>query len=146
MAPPHARPRNWSAELTRNQAETTKYLIVNEAGASVYSATALARQEFPDLDVSIRGAVSIARRAQDPLAELVKIDPKSIGVGMYQHDVDQSALEHSLDGVVESVVNAVGVDVNTASPGLADPRGGRWPETGDFHRCLPGCQRRLPFT
>jgi uncharacterized protein len=106
------------AELTRNQAETIKYLIVNEAGASVYSASALARQEFPALDVSIRGAVSIARRAQDPLAELVKIDPKSIGVGMYQHDVDQSALEHSLDGVVESVVNSVGVDVNTASPAL----------------------------
>jgi uncharacterized protein len=106
------------AELTRGHAETTKYLIVNEAGASVYSASALARQEFPDLDVSIRGAVSIARRAQDPLAELVKIDPKSIGVGMYQHDVDQSALAHSLDGVVESVVNAVGVDVNTASPAL----------------------------
>jgi protein Tex len=98
--------------------QMTKYLIVNEAGASVYSASALARQEFPDLDVSIRGAVSIARRAQDPLAELVKIDPKSIGVGMYQHDVDQTALEHSLDGVVESVVNAVGVDVNTASPAL----------------------------
>jgi len=98
--------------------QMTKYLIVNEAGASVYSASALARQEFPTLDVSIRGAVSIARRAQDPLAELVKIDPKSIGVGMYQHDVDQSALEHSLDGVVESVVNAVGVDVNTASSAL----------------------------
>jgi uncharacterized protein len=97
---------------------TTKYLIVNEAGASVYSASPLARMEFPDLDVSIRGAVSIARRAQDPLAELVKIDPKSIGVGMYQHDVDQAALAHSLDGVVESVVNAVGVDVNTASPAL----------------------------
>jgi uncharacterized protein len=106
------------AELTRGHADTTKYLIVNEAGASVYSASALARQEFPTMDVSIRGAVSIARRAQDPLAELVKIDPKSIGVGMYQHDVDQSALEHSLDGVVESVVNAVGVDVNTASPAL----------------------------
>jgi protein Tex len=95
-----------------------KYLIVNEAGASVYSASPLARQEFPDLDVSIRGAVSIARRAQDPLAELVKIDPKSIGVGLYQHDVDQAALAHSLDGVVESVVNSVGVDVNTASPAL----------------------------
>jgi uncharacterized protein len=96
----------------------TKYLIVNEAGASVYSASALARAEFPDLDVSIRGAVSIARRAQDPLAELVKIDPKSIGVGMYQHDVDQTTLAHTLDGVVESVVNSVGVDVNTASPAL----------------------------
>lgn len=95
-----------------------KYLIVNEAGASVYSASALARQEFPDLDVSIRGAVSIARRAQDPLAELVKIDPKSIGVGLYQHDVNQAALAHTLDGVVESVVNSVGVDVNTASSAL----------------------------
>ena len=106
-----------ASELTRN-AKQTKYLIVNEAGASVYSASALARSEFPDLDVTIRGAVSIARRAQDPLAELVKIDPKSIGVGMYQHDVDQTALTHALDGVVESVVNRVGVDVNTASPAL----------------------------
>ncbi len=97
---------------------SVKYLIVNEAGASVYSASPLARAEFPDLDVSIRGAVSIARRAQDPLAELVKIDPKSIGVGLYQHDVDQTALSRSLDGVVESVVNQVGVDVNTASPAL----------------------------
>jgi len=98
--------------------QKTKYLIVNEAGASVYSASPLARAEFPDLDVSIRGAVSIARRAQDPLAELVKIDPRSIGVGLYQHDVDQTALTHALDGVVESVVNHVGVDVNTASPAL----------------------------
>lgn len=106
-----------AAELTRN-APTTQYLIVNEAGASVYSASPLARAEFPDLDVSIRGAVSIARRAQDPLAELVKIDPKSIGVGLYQHDVDQTALSHSLDGVVESVVNNVGVDLNTASAAL----------------------------
>ncbi len=95
-----------------------KYLIVSEAGASVYSASPLARAELPDLDVSMRGAVSIARRAQDPLAELVKIDPQSIGVGMYQHDVDQKQLSASLDGVVESVVNAVGVDVNTASPAL----------------------------
>jgi uncharacterized protein len=105
------------SELTRN-ATQTKYLIVNEAGASVYSASALARQEFPELDVTIRGAVSIARRAQDPLAELVKIDPQSIGVGLYQHDVDQTSLAHALDGVVESVVNKVGVDVNTASPAL----------------------------
>jgi uncharacterized protein len=103
---------------TGRSSASTKYLIVNEAGASVYSASALARAEFPDLDVSIRGAVSIARRAQDPLAELVKIDPKSIGVGMYQHDVDQTTLAHTLDGVVESVVNSVGVDVNTASPAL----------------------------
>lgn len=95
-----------------------KYLIVNEAGASVYSASSLARAELPDLDVSLRGAVSIARRIQDPLAELVKIDPRSIGVGMYQHDVDQKQLTHALDGVVESVVNQVGVDVNTASPAL----------------------------
>lgn len=105
------------AELTRHTPQT-KYLIVNEAGASVYSASPLARQELPQLDVSMRGAVSIARRAQDPLAELVKIDPKSIGVGLYQHDVDQTALSHTLEGVVESVVNAVGVDVNTASPAL----------------------------
>jgi protein Tex len=105
------------AELTRN-ALSTKYLIVNEAGASVYSASPLARAEFPNLDVSIRGAVSIARRAQDPLAELVKIDPKSIGVGMYQHDVNQKDLAHALDGVVESVVNRVGVDLNTASSAL----------------------------
>lgn len=105
------------AELTRDQ-EMTRYLIVNEAGASVYSASPLARAEMPDLDVSIRGAVSIARRAQDPLAELVKIDPRSIGVGLYQHDVDQVQLSGTLGGVVESVVNSVGVDVNTASPAL----------------------------
>ncbi len=106
------------AELTRDKSKSTKYLIVNEAGASVYSASPIARTEFPELDVSVRGAVSIARRAQDPLAELVKIDPRSIGVGMYQHDVNQGALSHALDGVVESVVNKVGVDVNTASPAL----------------------------
>ena len=95
-----------------------RYLIVSEAGASVYSASPLARAEMPNLDVSLRGAVSIARRAQDPLAELVKIEPKAIGVGMYQHDVDQTALGQSLQGVVEDVVNRVGVDVNTASPAL----------------------------
>ena len=93
-------------------------MIVNEAGASVYSASPLASAELPGLDVSLRGAVSIARRAQDPLAELVKIDPKSIGVGLYQHDVDQKRLTESLTGVVESVVNQVGVDVSTASPAL----------------------------
>lgn len=92
--------------------------MVSEAGASVYSASDVARAEFPDLDVSLRGAVSIARRLQDPLAELVKIDPKSIGVGLYQHDVDQHRLAAALDAVVESVVNHVGVDVNTASPQL----------------------------
>lgn len=106
-----------AAELTRSRNET-HYLIVNEAGASVYSASELARRELPDLDVSLRGAVSIARRAQDPLAELVKIDPKSIGVGMYQHDVNQTRLTAALDAVVETVVNRVGVDVNTASPAL----------------------------
>lgn len=105
------------AELTRANT-SVHYLIVNEAGASVYSASPLARAEMPDLDVSMRGAVSIARRAQDPLAELVKIDPKSIGVGLYQHDVDQKALTESLNGVVESVVNNVGVDINTASAAL----------------------------
>jgi uncharacterized protein len=92
-----------------------KRVIVNEAGASVYSASELAALEFPDLDVTIRGAVSIARRLQDPLPELVKIDPKSIGVGQYQHDVSQVKLARSLDAVVEDCVNAVGVDVNTAS-------------------------------
>jgi uncharacterized protein len=93
-------------------------VMVSEAGASVYSASELAAKEFPDLDVSLRGAVSIARRLQDPLAELVKIEPKAIGVGQYQHDVDQNALARSLDGVVEDCVNAVGVDVNTASAAL----------------------------
>jgi uncharacterized protein len=93
-------------------------VVVSEAGASVYSASQLAADEFPALDVSLRGAVSIARRLQDPLAELVKIDPKSIGVGQYQHDVMQTRLARSLDGVVEDCVNAVGVDVNTASPAL----------------------------
>ncbi len=93
-------------------------IVVSEAGASIYSASELAAAEFPDLDVSLRGAVSIARRLQDPLAELVKIDPKSIGVGQYQHDVNQSQLAKSLDAVVEDCVNAVGVDVNTASAPL----------------------------
>ncbi|MCJ8332743.1 MAG: RNA-binding transcriptional accessory protein [Epibacterium sp.] len=93
-------------------------VVVSEAGASVYSASELAAREFPDLDVSLRGAVSIARRLQDPLAELVKIDPKSIGVGQYQHDVDQHKLTRSLEAVIEDVVNAVGVDVNMASAPL----------------------------
>jgi uncharacterized protein len=92
--------------------------MVSEAGASVYSASKLAREELPEMDVSLRGAVSIARRLQDPLAELVKIDPRSIGVGLYQHDVDQKMLSEALDAVVESTVNYVGVDVNTASPAL----------------------------
>ena len=91
---------------------------MSEAGASVYSASELASREFPQVDVSIRGAISIARRLQDPLAELVKIDPKSIGVGQYQHDVSQARLARQLDAVVEDCVNAVGVDVNTASAPL----------------------------
>lgn len=94
------------------------YMIVSEAGASVYSASKLAAEEFPQFDVSLRSAVSIARRLQDPLAELVKIDPKAIGVGQYQHDLKESELDAALDGVVEDCVNAVGVDVNTASPSL----------------------------
>jgi len=93
-------------------------VIVSEAGASVYSASELAALEFPDLDVSLRGAVSIARRLQDPLAELVKIDPKSIGVGQYQHDVNQTGLAKTLEAVVEDCVNSVGVDVNTASAAI----------------------------
>ena len=94
------------------------YVIVSEAGASVYSASKLATEEYPDINVSLRGAISIARRLQDPLAELVKIDPKAIGVGQYQHDVNQKKLEESLTGVVEDAVNTVGVDINTATPSL----------------------------
>jgi uncharacterized protein len=100
------------------EAERGAYVIVNEAGASVYSASPLAREELPDMDVSMRGAVSIARRLQDPLAELVKIEPRSVGVGLYQHDVDQKKLAETLDAVVESAVNHVGIDLNTASPAL----------------------------
>jgi uncharacterized protein len=104
--------------LSSNPELSVQKVIVNEAGASIYSASELAAKEFPDLDVTIRGAVSIARRLQDPLAELVKIDPKSIGVGQYQHDVSQVMLARQLDSVVEDCVNAVGVDVNTASTPL----------------------------
>src|SRR5690606_14138708 len=93
-------------------------VLVNEAGASVYSASDVAREELPDLDLTLRSAVSIARRLQDPLAELVKIDPKSIGVGQYQHDVSPPQLQPRLDETVESCVNRVGVEVNTASPAL----------------------------
>ncbi|STZ77133.1 Tex family protein [Bergeriella denitrificans] len=108
-----------AAELVKTLPEMKLHkIVVSEAGASIYSASELAAKEFPDLDVSLRGAVSIARRLQDPLAELVKIDPKSIGVGQYQHDVNQSQLAKSLDAVVEDCVNAVGVDVNTASAPL----------------------------
>ena len=106
------------AELIKEKAPDVRYVIVSEAGASVYSASPLARKEFPDLEASMRGNISIARRLLDPLAELVKIDPKSIGVGLYQHDVNQKKLAESLQTVVESVVNYVGVDLNTASAAL----------------------------
>ncbi len=106
------------ADIIREMDLPLHYVIVNEAGASVYSASELAAQEYPDINVSLRGAISIARRLQDPLAELVKIDPKSIGVGQYQHDVTQKKLSESLGGVVEYCVNSVGVDLNTASPSL----------------------------
>ncbi|MGI5964036.1 MAG: Tex family protein [Lawsonibacter sp.] len=107
-----------TVELIRQVGENVSYMIVNEAGASVYSASKLAAEEFPQFDVNLRSAVSIARRLQDPLAELVKIDPKAIGVGQYQHDMPQARLGQALDGVVEDCVNAVGVDANTASPSL----------------------------
>ena len=99
----------------RNSMKHVQYVIVNEAGASVYSASKLATEEFPNFDVGQRSAASIARRLQDPLAELVKIDPKSIGVGQYQHDMNQKKLGEALAGVVEDCVNKVGVDLNTAS-------------------------------
>ncbi len=106
------------SDMIKEIPETVYYTIVSEAGASVYSASKLATEEYPDINVSIRGAISIARRLQDPLAELVKIDPKSIGVGQYQHDVDQKKLSENLTGVVEDAVNSVGVDINTATPSL----------------------------
>ena len=106
------------SEFIAEQAPSLRYTIVNEAGASVYSASELASQEYPDLDVTVRGAMSLGRRLQDPLAELVKIPPQSIGVGQYQHDLDQAELSRTLGHVVEDVVNRVGVDVNTASASL----------------------------
>lgn len=140
-----------SRETERLVADTLKLLpkgrkaptkvVVSEAGASVYSASELAAREFPDLDVSLRGAVSIARRLQDPLAELVKIEPKSIGVGQYQHDVDQHRLSQSLEAVIEDVVNAVGVDLNTASAPLLSHVSGLGPGLAEaivLHRDLNG--------
>jgi uncharacterized protein len=118
------------AELTAER-EDLHYLVVSETGASVYSASELAGRELPEMDVSLRGAVSIARRVQDPLAELVKIDPRSLGVGMYQHDLDQGELSRTLDEVVESVVNQVGVDLNTASPALLTHISGIGPALAD---------------
>jgi uncharacterized protein len=109
---------NYDTKAADKSATTPQVFVVSESGASVYSASKIARDEFPDEDVTVRGAVSIGRRLMDPLAELVKIDPKSIGVGQYQHDVDQTKLKHSLDQTVESCVNSVGVDLNTASQHL----------------------------
>ena len=106
------------ADFIKESKLPLQYAIVNEAGASVYSASETATEEFPNFDVGQRSAVSIARRLQDPLAELVKIDPRSIGVGQYQHDMDQNRLLEALTGVVEDCVNSVGVDVNTASAAL----------------------------
>ena len=108
----------FTAEIIKESGKNISYVIVNEAGASVYSASKLGAEEFPEYDVSLRSAVSIGRRLQDPLAELVKIDPKSIGVGQYQHDMNQKKLGETLGGVVEDCVNSVGVDLNTASPSL----------------------------
>ena len=106
------------SEIKKETGKEVSYVIVSEAGASVYSASKLGTEEYPDLDVTVRGAISIGRRLQDPMAELVKIDPKAIGVGQYQHDVTQKRLEESLQGVVEDSVNKVGVDLNTATPSL----------------------------
>ena len=106
------------AEIIKEMDKPLHYIVVNEAGASVYSASELAAKEYPDINVSIRGAISIGRRLQDPLAELVKIDPKSIGVGQYQHDVSQKRLSEALGAIVEDCVNSVGVDLNTATPSL----------------------------
>ena len=108
----------FAAEVIKESGRKLYYMVVNEAGASVYSASKSAAKELPDLDLTLRSAVSIARRLQDPLAELVKIEPKAIGVGQYQHDMPQKQLGESLDGVVEDCVNSVGVDLNTASPAL----------------------------
>ena len=144
-ARPRARPTGSPPTSSRRHPElklTTA--VVSEAGASVYSASAFASQELPGMDVSLRGAVSIARRLQDPLAELVKIDPKSIGVGQYQHDIAQNALSRSLDAVVEDCVNAVGVDVNTASAPLLTCVSGITPRPGREHRRPPRRERPLP--
>ena len=120
-------------------------VMVSEAGASVYSASDVAREEFPDLDVTVRGAISIARRLQDPLAELVKVDPKSIGVGQYQHDVSPTALQKSLDAVVDSCVNQVGVNLNTASYHLLAHVSGIGPGLAKAIVALPRQARHLPL-
>lgn len=108
----------FAVDVIKDCSKDVKYMVVSEAGASVYSASKLAAKELPELDLTLRSAVSIARRIQDPLAELVKIEPKAIGVGQYQHDMPQKRLAETLDGVVENCVNSVGADLNTASPAL----------------------------
>ncbi len=118
---------------------------VSESGASVYSASEIARQEFPDLDLTVRGAISIARRLQDPLSELVKVDPKSIGVGQYQHDVDQRRLKQSLEATVESCVNRVGVDLEYGVVGAAALRGGNQRAHGGEDRGVPQRARAIPL-
>ena len=118
-------------------------MIVNEAGASVYSASKLATEEFPNFDVGQRSAASIARRLQDPLAELVKIDPKSIGVGQYQHDMNQKKLGEALDGVVEDCVNKVGVDLNTASASAAGVYFRYLQDDREKYCGLPGGKRQI---
>ena len=120
-------------------------VTVSESGASIYSASDIARQEFPDLDLTVRGAISIARRLQDPLSELVKVDPKSIGVGQYQHDVDQRQLQQSLETVIESCVNRVGVDLNTSSWTLAPLCGWRHRTYCAQYRRLPRPARKVPL-
>ena len=132
-----------AVEMIRQLGGGVSYMMVNEAGASVYSASKLAAEEFPEYDVNLRSAVSIARRMQDPLAELVKIDPKAIGVGQYQHDMPQKRLDETLSGVVEDCVNAVGVDVNTASASLLGRVSGLNAATAKKYREIPGGKRRL---
>ena len=130
-------------ELLKEIPEKVQYVIVNEAGASVYSASKLATEEFPNFDVGQRSAASIARRLQDPLAELVKIDPKAIGVGQYQHDMNQKRLSEALGGVVEDSVNKVGVDLNTASAPLLEYISGITKTHGEKYCGLPRGKR--PF-
>ena len=134
----------FTAEVLREVQRPVSYMVVSEAGASVYSASRLAAQEFPQYDVNLRSAISIARRLQDPLAELVKIDPRAVGVGQYQHDMPPARLAEALDGVVEHCVNSVGVDLNTASAPLFAARGRRERRGGKKHCGVARGKRRLP--
>ena len=133
----------FAAQAIKEADHPVKYIIVSEAGASVYSASELAAKEFPQYDVALRSAVSIARRLEDPLAELVKIDPKAIGVGQYQHDMNQKHLGQALGGVVESCVNSVGVDVNTASPSLLSYVAGNQCSSSGKYCGIPGRKREI---